>query len=67
MMGIIEALRNHIYAPVPCWVREIPDHLKTQEICDEAVRIEPRSLEFIPDHLKPKGCVNEPLKVNQKP
>ena len=29
-----------------------PEHLKMQEICNEAVRIEPRSLKFVPGHLK---------------
>ena len=28
-----------LYAYVPNWTREIPDHLKTQEVCDEVVRI----------------------------
>ena len=37
---------------VPRWIREIPGRLKTQEMCDEAVRIEPRSLSFVPDHFK---------------
>ena len=30
----------------------VPDHLKTQEMCNKAVRIEPCSLAFIPDYLK---------------
>ena len=40
------------YENVPRWIREIPGRLKTQEMCDEAVRIEPRSLSFVPDHFK---------------
>ena len=34
------------------WIREIPDHLKLQEMCNEAFDIEPFSLAFIPDHFK---------------
>ena len=29
------------YENVPRWIREIPDNLKTQELCDEAVHVEP--------------------------
>ena len=32
----------------------MPDQFKTQEMCYEAVRIEPRSLAFAPDCLKTK-------------
>ena len=39
-------------ADVPCWIKEIPDRLKTTEMCNEAVRIEPSSLSFAPDHFK---------------
>ena len=34
------------------WIREIPDHLKLQGMCNEAFDIEPFSLAFIPDHFK---------------
>ena len=35
------------------WVlKHIPDHLKTQKICDDAVRRIPFYLEYVPDHLK---------------
>ena len=37
---------------IPVWIREISDHLKTQEMCDEAVRIESYSLAFVPDCFK---------------
>ena len=40
------------YKNVPCWIREIPRHLKTQEMCEEAVWIEPCSLAFVPDRFK---------------
>ena len=40
------------YENVPRWIREIPGRLTTEEICDEAVWIEPRSLSFVPNHFK---------------
>ena len=36
---------------VPEWIKEVPEHFKTQGICNKAVRIEPRSLAFVPDCL----------------
>ena len=36
------------YENVQRWIREIPGRLKTQEMCEEAVWIEPRSLTFVP-------------------
>ena len=30
----------------------IPDHLKTQEICDKVVTRNPRMLDYIPDKFK---------------
>ena len=44
---------------VPCWVITIPDHLKTQEMCSEAVRINPLSLAYVPDHFRTQGMCNE--------
>ena len=41
-----------LFANVPRWIREAPGYLKTREMCDEAVRVEPFSLEFVPDCLK---------------
>ena len=34
------------------WIITIPDHLKTQEMCNEAVRIKPLSLVYVLDYLK---------------
>ena len=33
-------------------MRDVPDHLKTQEICSETVRREPYTLRYAADHLK---------------
>ena len=46
------------YENVQRWIREIPGRLKTQEMCEEAVWIEPRSLAFVPDRFKTEGlCI----------
>ena len=42
-------------------MRDVPDHLKTQEMCNKAVEEDPWQL----GDSKPKGCVKEPLKMNQ--
>ena len=44
---------------IPVWIIEIPDHLKTQEMCDEAADIEPCSLGYVLDHLKTQEMCNE--------
>ena len=38
----------------PLLLVEVPDHLNTQEMCNEVVRIEPTLLAFLPDCLKTK-------------
>ena len=46
------------YENVPRWIREIPRRLKTEEMCDEAVWIEQRSLSFVPTRFKTEGlCI----------
>ena len=34
----------------------MPDHFKTQRMCERAFEESPHSLEFVPDHLKKKIC-----------
>ena len=43
-------------------LKYIPDHLKTQEMCDEAVDIGPRLLEFVPDHFKTQEMCDKALR-----
>ena len=50
------------YKNVPGWIKGIPGHLKTQEICDEAVHMEPRSLAFVPDPFKTEEMCNEAVR-----
>ena len=38
---------------------EIPDRFKTQEMCNEAVHIEPLSLEYVPDRFKTQRMCSE--------
>ena len=47
------------------WIITIPDHLKTQEMCNEAVRINSLSLAYVPNHFKTQGTCNEV--VHNKP
>ena len=40
-----------LFVSVPESIKEVSEHFKTQEMCDEAVHIEPHSLAFVSDHL----------------
>ena len=37
------------YENVSRWIKEVPRHLKTQEMCEEALGVESRSLAFVPN------------------
>ena len=54
---------GHLLSSVPCWIKEIPNHLKTQEMCDEAVCMEPDSLAYVPDHLKTQETYKEIMRI----
>ena len=41
------------------WIVTIPDHLKTQEMCNEAVHLNPLSLKYVPDHFKIQEMCDE--------
>ena len=54
------------------WLKETPEHLKTQEICNEAVQMEPCTMTFVPDHFKTHDMCNkavcmEPLLLKHVP
>ena len=49
---------------IPRWIIEITDHLKTQEMCIEAVRIEPVSLVCVPDRFKTQEICDEAVRGN---
>ena len=46
------------YENISRWKKEIPGCIKTQEMCDEAVGFEPRSLAFVPDSFKIEDICN---------
>ena len=48
-----------LFANVPCRIRGIPEHLKMQEMCDEAAEMEPYSLAYVPDRFKIEGMCKE--------
>ena len=54
-----------VLANLPRWIRETPEHLKTQEICNEAVGMEPYSWEYVPDRFKIEGMCKKA--VHRKP
>ena len=51
-----------LFANVPGWIITIPDHLKTQEMCDETVRMEPRSLTYVPNRFKTEEMYSEAVR-----
>ena len=42
-----------------CWIYHVPDHIKTQEICNEVVSTYPCLLEHVSDHLKTQEMCNK--------
>ena len=43
---------------IPLFIIKVPDHLKTQETCNEAVRIGLYSLAYVPDWYKTQEICN---------
>ena len=41
------------------WLKEISEHLNTQEMYNEAVQMEPCSVAFVPDHFKTQEMCNK--------
>ena len=48
-----------LYEAIARWIKEVPNYLKTQEMCNLAVRIEPCSLACVPDHFKTQEICTE--------
>ena len=46
------------YEAITRWIKEI-HYLKTQEVCNEAVGVEPRSVTCLPDRFKTQETGNE--------
>ena len=49
---------------ITSWIVTIPDHLKTHEMCDEAVRTESLSLAYVLDRFKTQKMCNEVVRNN---
>ena len=56
-----------LYASVCNWIGEIPDHLKTVEICAEAEPIKTYSLEFVHGHFKTQEERAKALRMQSLP
>ena len=54
-----------LYESIPRWIIETPNHLKTQEISNEAVDMRPYSLVYVPDRFKTQNMCDE--NVRNKP
>ena len=52
------------YESVPRWLREIPEHLKTSEMCNEAVAQFPYALGYVPNELKMQEMCDEAVDNN---
>ena len=51
-----------LFTNVPEWIKEVLEHFKTQELCEEAVFMEPFSLAFVPDRFKTEGMCSEAVR-----
>ena len=52
------------YEIVPRWLREIPEHLKTSEMCNEAVAQFPYARYYVLDYLKTQEMCDEDVDNN---
>ena len=52
------------YESVLRWIREIPEHFKTQKMCNETVAQFPYTLRYVPDHLKTQKTCNQAVRNN---
>ena len=49
---------------IPVWTREIPENLKTQEMCHEAISIEPYSLAFVLDCFETHEMCDKAVEID---
>ena len=45
----------------------VPEHLKTQEMCNEAVQMDPWALRYVPDHFVTQEMCNEAVEKSLRP
>ena len=49
---------------IPLWIKETPDNLKTQEMCNKAMHIDPYSLAYVPDHFKTQKMCDKVIEID---
>ena len=59
-----EVQKNMSYESVPRWIKEIPEHFKTQKMCNETVAQFSYALRYVPDDLKTEEMCNEAVSNN---
>ena len=52
------------YESVPRWIREIPEHLETSEMCNEAVAQSSYAWRYVPDYFKTQEMCNDAVSNN---
>ena len=62
-MGQTQGMCKNAIEQASCVLEYVPDHLKTQEICEKAVKDKPETLNLFQITSRLKGCVKRPLKM----
>ena len=50
---------SYEFVNVPKWFKAIPEHLKTQEMCKRAIKVDPYSLGYVRDCFKIQDMCNK--------
>ena len=53
-----------VYKLVAYWINEVPDLLKTQEMCIEVTERNPWQLEYVPYHFKTQEICNKAVHMD---
>ena len=48
----LQKICNEVVSIYPCLLEHVPDHLKTQEMREKAVKKHPSSLRYVPNYPK---------------
>ena len=65
-LGLRLLINMSCYENVLRWIKEIQEHLKSQEMYDETVGFKPRSLAFVPDCFKTQKMCNQAVQNNPR-
>ena len=63
----LQEVYDEVVAPSPYKLQFVPDHFKTQEMCNNAVREGTYSLRFVPDHLKTQEMCDNAVDIEPRP